>query len=151
MNNPEVVKLADTTDLKSVMTKVMSEFKSRLPDQLIFNISKHVKLENECLIWTGALTKSTGYGKIKWKYKSYDVHRLIGLIAFEAIFEEKVEICHIIECPNRACIRLIHLYKGTRSSNMKDAAQKGTLNVQNGPSHFNGDGRVQINGIRHKF
>lgn len=124
MEIPAVSQLAEEMVLKTMKC----EFKSHLPDQLLENIFKHVKVQKECLIWIGAITKSTGYGKIKWKYKSYDVHRLIGLYLFECIYENKIEICHINECSSRACIRPIHLYKGNRSSNMIDSINKLTHN-----------------------
>ena len=110
------------------------EFESHLPDQIIEQLFKHCKIENECLIWTGAITKTTGYGKIKHKYKTYDVHRLVGLIAFNAIYEQDIEICHSLECNSRACFRLKHLYKGNKSSNMKDSIIKGTFRGWN--KHF---------------
>ena len=128
--------MADTLDLKSMAMQIACEFESRLPDDLIKKLIKHSEVIGECLIWTGAITKSTGYGKIKYKYKAYDVHRLIGLLAFDCVFETKVDICHINECTSRACIRLSHLYKGTRSSNVIDSVLKGTHNSQFREIHY---------------
>ena len=80
-----------------------------------------------CLIWTGAITKSTGYGKIKYNKKCWDVHRLLGTYLFGELTTKDM-ICHKNECTNRACIEPSHLYKGDRSTNMMDAFMKGTFN-----------------------
>lgn len=74
-----------------------------------------------CWLWTGKLDKD-GYGLISvtrpnGKQGSYHVHR----IAFEEfVGEVKNYILHIIECPNRHCFVLNHLYNGTAQDNAND-------------------------------
>lgn len=133
MENPAVAQLAEAIDLKSIKC----EFESHLPDQLLNTILKRIVISGECVLWTGAITKSTGYGKIKWMYKAYDVHRLIANYVF-GLLERKDEVCHTLDCNYRHCIRLKHLYKGTRSSNMLDSVKKGTHNSheRKGVVHF---------------
>lgn len=118
--------MVDIPDLKSVATKVACEFDSRLPHTLLRKVLQNIKIIGECYIWTGAVTQSNGYGKIKYEGKCWDIHRLIGKYLFRNL-QRRNDICHINECNSRACIRPKHLYKGTRASNMQDAIKKGTF------------------------
>lgn len=86
---------------------------------------KQPHMKTRCWIWIGSL-KDSGYGQFfvtsyespvsahKWLYE-----RRNGLVV------KPFEVCH--HCDERRCVRLSHLFVGTRSDNMKDAAAKGRI------------------------
>jgi hypothetical protein len=117
--NPAVSQQAEEMVLKTIKC----EFKSHLPDHLIEKLIFRGRLFADCFIWIGA---GTTYGKIKYEGKAWDVHRLVGHFLFGPL-KRKDDICHINNCHSTLCFRATHLYKGTRSSNMKDAVEKGTF------------------------
>lgn len=76
-----------------------------------------------CWIWTGAL-KDNGYGDCWIDGKIVGAHRaffslLIGPIPIG------MQVCH--RCDVRCCVNPHHLFIGSRSDNMRDAAAKGRL------------------------
>lgn len=82
--------------------------------------------ETGCLEWRGAITASTGYGKFGYEGRAQDTHRVVWQMAHGPI-PAGMMICHI--CDNRKCVHLHHLFLGTRSDNMRDAARKGRLKL----------------------
>ena len=80
---------------------------------------------NECWEWNAALRGK--YGAIKYNKKVIDAHRLSYIIKFGEINNSKLFVCH--KCDNTLCVNPNHLFLGTHSDNMKDAFQKGKLNI----------------------
>lgn len=81
-------------------------------------------MNSGCIEFQGAISSSTGYGKIRFEGKPVDTHRATWIAAHGPI-PAGMYVCHT--CDNRKCIRLTHLFLGTHSDNMKDAARKGRL------------------------
>jgi hypothetical protein len=80
--------------------------------------------ETGCFEWQGAITSTTGHGKVKIDGRAVDTHRAMWILVNGPIGEGMV-VCH--SCDNRRCIRLSHLFLGTQSENMRDASRKGRL------------------------
>ena len=80
--------------------------------------------ENGCWVWTGPTCSQGRYGRVMGTEKftmahrqSYEVHK--GEIP------QGMVVCH--KCDNGLCINPDHLFLGTQSTNMKDAASKKRL------------------------
>jgi hypothetical protein len=70
-----------------------------------------------CWLWTLG-RKPNGYGEIKWKGKTYTVHRL-AYVEFKGK-EPKNHVLHKLECPHKHCFNPDHLYDGTNIDNYLD-------------------------------
>lgn len=76
----------------------------------------------ECVEWQGAVTSSSGYGKLKFRGVTMDAHRAAWIAAHGPIAAGMV-VMH--SCDNPPCISLAHLSLGTYSANTLDASAKG--------------------------
>lgn len=79
-----------------------------------------VRGPDDCWLWLGAKS-SAGYGMIVVDGETYGVHRL----AFElrnGKLPSKIFVCHTCDTP--LCGNLRHLFSGTTTDNLRDAAAK---------------------------
>lgn len=105
---------ADGEDAIESRQTFMFDFFARTADQS----------PNRCWEWTGAVTSTTGYGRLVRDGKGIDTHRVSWMLTHGDI-PEGMDICHT--CDNRRCINPAHLFLGTRSDNMRDAREKGRI------------------------
>jgi hypothetical protein len=74
-----------------------------------------------CHIWTGS-TATGGYGALTFHGKTRRAH----VIAWQlAGFEVPSGLCVLHKCDNRPCVRVEHLFVGTRGQNSADMVAKG--------------------------
>lgn len=89
----------------------------------------------ECWQWKGPFN-SNGYGRFSVESKNVLAHRF----SFEMFYREipnGMNVCH--KCDQRNCINPNHLWLGTQSENLKDAAKKGRMFKPNTKAHRNGN------------
>lgn len=85
--------------------------------------------ENECWEWKGSIrNKDYPYGVIKYKNRQVGTHRISY---FLKTWEWPNDMCVCHHCDNPRCVNPNHLFLGTHSDNMKDAYNKGRLNINN--------------------
>lgn len=89
-------------------------------------IMRRVKKRGKCWEWTGA-HGSKGHGRIRVAGKLESPHRLMWEEENGPI-PDGLWVLH--ECDNPPCVNPAHLFLGTRSDNMLDAAAKGRLHVE---------------------
>ena len=93
--------------------------------EIIQRLLSKSKWENGCLVWYGA-KDTDGYGFISINNKLKRVHRVVWEM-FDDEIPEGIQVLHT--CDNPPCIYLSHLFLGTQSDNLKDAVNKGRLNL----------------------
>jgi len=87
-----------------------------------------------CWLWTGAKHLQHGYGRVRWRGRAVNAHRVaLGLI--DGDWDNPLDVCHT--CDVRLCVNPAHLWRGSRLENMRDAKAKGRLTwpVLNGATH----------------
>ncbi len=91
-----------------------------------FNQKYIIDEQTKCWEWQDTLNND-GYGMLRVGNKMLSAHRF----AYEYFVEPldyNYEICH--KCNNRKCVNPEHLRQDTKSSNMIDSLNIGTLNFQ---------------------
>lgn len=91
-------------------------YSSFMDKKLLERVNKNLKLNGECLEWTGYIDPK-GYGRISVKNYPILVHRLM-YEHFNGELIKGLEICHL--CSNPKCCNPKHLRQDTKSSNMID-------------------------------
>lgn len=84
-----------------------------------------------CWLWTGARGNNYGHGSItvrraNGKHSPAFAHRVAWELAHGPIADGQ-SVLH--SCDNPRCVNPSHLFLGTQSANLKDAASKGRLHV----------------------
>jgi hypothetical protein len=74
-----------------------------------------------CIVWLGTVS-SKGYGSKQYRGKSWNLHRIIYILAKGVTLRTDQFVCH--SCDNRRCINIDHLWVGSPSDNNMDAAKK---------------------------
>ena len=92
---------------------------------IIKKFLKSVEKTDTCWIWTAG-SRGYGYGAFKFGNKTVDSHR-VSYILFKGEIPSGIFVCHT--CDNPKCVNPDHLWLGTHSDNMKDAYNKGRLNI----------------------
>lgn len=80
------------------------------------------RAEGGCLVWTGAT--SNRYGRVGVNRRSVPAHRVAWALTRGPV-PEGLHVLH--RCDNPPCVRPDHLFLGTPTDNMRDAARKGRL------------------------
>jgi HNH endonuclease len=91
---------------------------------LRLEMSKEIDPETECWIWKGGKTKA-GYGGLRIGTEVLYVHRLSAQLHLG--FDPAAGLYVLHHCDVRACFNPAHLFVGTHTDNMRDAARKGRL------------------------
>jgi len=76
-----------------------------------------------CWVWLGLKDKN-GYGRLVWKGKAYQAHRLAWLLAHGALpTDTRIHVLH--KCDRPSCCNPAHLFLGTEKDNAQDRNSKG--------------------------
>lgn len=89
-----------------------------------------VDKSGDCWEWT-SLRDRDGYGLFNYKRVSYRAARESLKMSGVAVADDEY-CCH--KCDNPLCVRPDHLYAGTPKQNMRDAIERGRLQV--GENHY---------------
>lgn len=90
-----------------------------------------VNKSDGCWLWTASIYPKSGYGQFTDEHgKGITAHSFAWKLVFGEI-PEGLDVCHT--CDVRRCVRIDHLFLGTRLQNMQDAVAKGR--IAHGESH----------------
>lgn len=76
-----------------------------------------------CWAWTGAISKTRGYGRMTFRGSVVNAHRVSYMAARGVELDRKICVCH--RCDNPSCVRPDHLFEGTNKANTEDMIGKG--------------------------
>jgi len=88
-------------------------------------------MSTPCWEWTGCRNKR-GYGTVMFQGKVWRTSRLAWFLA-KGHHPGNMEVCH--QCDNPPCFNPEHLFLGTHSDNMENAASKSRLVSHKGEDH----------------
>lgn len=99
-----------------------------LPDSRL--LTRRLITERDCWEWQGS--RRNGYGRISVGGRLLSVHRYAASIWIHGFEYDdmSLQVCHA--CDNPPCYNPSHLFIGSASDNMQDAARKGRLVSQAG-------------------
>lgn len=113
---------------------------------------KHSKVDGDCWRFLGSRTKNGGHGLIRYQLRIVYVHRLSAHLHLGFSLDSSLQINHKQECRFPDCWNPIHLYAGTQTDNMKDAAPNISRSSVNGAKDTcpNGHEYTLLNTYRHR-
>lgn len=103
--------------------------KHKLPYRLSLKeriMAKVKKTSAGCWEWQGQ-TRFDGYGLIWYKGKAERAHRIAYMVLKGKLPKLPLVLCHT--CDNRKCVNPAHIFLGTRGDNIRDAASKWRLRI----------------------
>lgn len=95
---------------------------------LLWRLAEKVRVdESGCWIWTGSRNRH-GYATMGVQNRGTQlVHRIVYRLCVGKVAPSQ-EVCH--DCDNPSCVKPAHLFVGTHTDNMRDAANKGRIKVR---------------------
>jgi len=87
--------------------------------QTIERLMSRTVWSGECLLWTGAKC-SYGYGSVRHSGRIEATHRLIWAMTYG----NPGSLCVLHKCDTPACLRIDHLFLGTKADNNADRGRK---------------------------
>lgn len=105
--------------------RYINKNKGHTTDEIIKLTNEIPTNENGCKIWPYTLNDK-GYGKISFKNKTYEVHRVLYRCIHGEI-KKGLVVRHL--CNNKACVNIGHLDLGSAKDNAQDAMKAGTYKV----------------------
>ena len=107
----------------------------RLPDEAYKKrwlervLSKCNRTDSGCLVWTGFIHPTGGYGQTTHRdHGNGHVHRLMYETVHGVTLDRWELVCH--SCDNRLCCEIKHLWIGTPKENQLDMSLKGRAGYQ---------------------
>lgn len=82
--------------------------------------------KGDCHEWRGSISPK-GYGQMWEEGRTVNAHRVAFRLA-KGYLVRDLQVLH--SCDNRRCCNAEHLFQGTHTDNMRDAARKGRLRSQ---------------------